>query len=183
MNKINIRNGQAADWDALAQVFHASVRTGALAYTEAQRAAWSPKMRAGADWSLRMTRQAVWVAAAAGSVGAKADGEAGSVGENVDEAPSTPIGFMTLEMNGYLDCAYILAKWQGTGVFRQLYAALEARAQAEGLTRIYTHASLHARPAFAAMGFDTVRPETVKMATGADGQDVWLPRFSMEKRV
>jgi len=118
MDDIPIRNGVAGDWAALARVFHSAVREGALAYTEAQRAAWSPDVKGLADWSLRMTRQDVWVAE-----GAVANGE------------YAPVGFMTLEMNDYLDCAYILPGWQGRGLFRRLYGALEARALEAGSRR------------------------------------------------
>ena len=159
MTKFHIRNGIAADWSALAEIFHLAVRKGAIAYTEAQRAAWSPQVKPLPDWALRMTRQSVWVA----------------------EAGRAPVGFMTLELNGYLDCAYILPHWQGKGVFRRLYEALEAHARGAGLRRIYTHASLHAHPGFTAMGFETLRPETVEMGLDADGQSIWLPRFLMEK--
>lgn len=158
MTKFNIRNGTAADWDRLAEIFHQAVRKGALAYTEAQRTAWSPICKAGPEWSVRMTRQTVWVA----------------------EANDASVGFMTLEMNGYLDCAYIAPGWQGKSLFRKLYTALETQARLEGLNRIYTHASLHARAPFAAMGFAITRPETVKMSTRT-GQSIWLPRFAMEK--
>ena len=161
MQNITIRLGEASDWADLALVFHKAVREGAVAYTETQRAAWSPAVKALPDWSLRMTRQNVWVA--------EADGRAE--------------GFMTLEMNGYLDCAYILPHWQGQGVFRKLYEALEGQACAEGISRLYTHASLHAQPAFGAMGFEVTRPETVNMGAGPDGHDVWLPRFAMEKHL
>lgn len=161
MQNITIRLGEASDWADLALVFHKAVREGAVAYTETQRAAWSPAVKALPDWSLRMTRQNVWVA--------EADGRAA--------------GFMTLEMNGYLDCAYILPHWQGQGVFRKLYEALEGQACAEGISRLYTHASLHAQPAFGAMGFEVTRPETVNMGAGPDGHDVWLPRFAMEKHL
>ena len=159
MQNITIREGDASDWASLAEIFHRAVREGAVAYTEAQRAAWSPAVKALPDWALRMTRQNVWVA----------------------EADGMAAGFMTLEMNGYLDCAYILPHWQGKGVFRRLYEALETQACAEGISRIYTHASLHARPAFAATGFDLVAPETVRMTP--DDEQVWLPRFAMEKRL
>jgi len=154
-HEINIRKGSAPDWGALADVFHRAVRDGAGYYTEAQRAAWSPASRAGADWSVRMSKQSVQVA---------------------ETASGDLVGFMTAELNGYLDCAYILPKARGQGVFRRLYEPLEAEQRTHGMSRMYTYASLHARPAFAAMGYRIIRPETVKMAG-----DVWLPRFAMEK--
>ncbi len=155
-DEIKIRKGTPEDWDALAEVFHAAVHEGAVAYTPEQRAAWSPASKAGPDWSLRLSRQSVVLA---------------------ETEPHGPIGFMTLELNGYLDCAYILAGYQGKGVFRRLYTILEAAAREGNERRIYTHASLHARPAFAAMGYTVIKPETVAV------EDVWLPRFLMEKRL
>ena len=152
-SEINIRKGNPGDWDALAGVFHDAVRRGAVLYTEAQRAAWSPASRAGADWSLRMSRQSVQVA----------------------EVEGRQIGFLTLELNNYLDCAYINPDYKGRGLFRALYTPLEAEARTSGAKKVRTHASLHARPAFAAMGFDVIAPETVSFG------DIYLPRFRMAK--
>ena len=161
MQNITIRLGEASDWADLALVFHKAVREGAVAYTETQRAAWSPEVKLLGDWSLRLMRQTVRVA----------------------EADGIAAGFMTLEMSGYLDCAYIVPQWQGKGVFRSLYEALETQGRKDGISRLYTHASLHAQPAFGAMGFEVTRPETVNMGAGPDGHDVWLPRFAMEKHL
>lgn len=152
-DEINIRKGNSDDWDALAGVFHDAVRRGAALYTEAQRAAWSPANRAGADWSLRMSRQSVQVA----------------------EVGGRQVGFLTLELNDYLDCAYINPDYQGRGLFRALYAPLEAEARKAHARQIKTHASLHARPAFAAMGFEIVAPQTVSFG------DIYMPRFHMAK--
>ena len=153
--EINIRKGSTPDWDGLAEVFHRAVRDGASLYTEAQRAAWSPALRAGPDWSLRMSRQSVRLA---------------------ETRAGEPVGFMTTELNGYFDCAYVLSAYQGQGLFRRLYAPLEAEQHTHGIKRLHVHASLHARAAFEAVGYVTVQPETVEMTNG-----VWLPRFSMEK--
>lgn len=153
-DEINIRKGSAPDWNRLAQVFHRAVREGASLYTQEQRAAWSPASKAGPDWALRMSRQSVMLAETAG-------------GE--------PVGFMTTALNGYLDCAYILAPFQGQGLFRRLYEPLEEELRAYGLKRMHVHASLHARPAFKVFGYSVLRPETVEMG------GVWLPRFAMEK--
>jgi len=153
-DEINIRKGVAADWAGLADVFHIAVLEGAELYTQEQRAAWSPASKAGPDWSLRMARQLVWLAAAGGR----------------------PVGFMTAELNGYLDCAYILKAYQGRGLFKRLYSPLEDAQRANGIQKMWVHASLHARPAFEAVGYKVVRPETVDMGGG-----IWLPRFAMEK--
>ena len=158
--KINIRRGVLADWTGLADVFHRAVNEGAGLYTAVQRAVWSPASRAGADWSLRMSRQSVMLA----------------------ETQQGPVGFISSELNGYFDCAYILKAYQGRRLFRKLYEPLEAEQRDHEVGRLYVHASLHAGPAFAKMGFHIVRPETVKMTTEAH-DDVWLPRFLMEKHL
>lgn len=150
---VQIRRASPADFDALGQVFHAAVREAATAYTEAQRAAWSPALRGGADWAERLGSQLVWMAERAGRA----------------------LGFLTLTPGGEVDLAFILAQAQGHGLFRQLYTALEAEAAQRGLARLWTHASLHAKSPFEAMGFAVTAPETV--AIGAET----FERFHMEK--
>lgn len=156
-DEINIRKGLSSDWDSLADLFHSSVREGAVAYSRELRAAWSPRSRAGADWSLRMNRQNVTVAQTVS-------------GERT--------GFMSAKMNGYIDCAYILAPFQGQGLFKRLYASLEAVQRLNGMKRLHVRASLQARFAFTSVGFNVIRPETVEMCQG-----VWLPRCATEKRL
>jgi putative acetyltransferase len=152
---VQIRRARPADFDALGGVFHAAVREGAPAYTEAQRAAWSPAPRGGAGWTDRLGSQLVWMA--------ETDGRA--------------LGFLTLTPEGEVDLAYILAEAQGRGLFRQLYSALEAEAVHRGLTRLWTHASLHAKSPFESMGFTVTAPESVTL--GAET----FKRFHMEKRL
>ena len=154
-DEINIRKGSPQDWDSLALVFHLAVQEGARRYTKAQRAAWSPASRAGPDWSLRMSKQSVMLA---------------------ETRAGVPVGFMSAEMNGYLDCAYILGGFQGRGLFGQLYMPLEAEQRDIGMKGMHVHASLHARPAFVGVGYKVVAPETVDMGGG-----IWLPRFVMKK--
>lgn len=156
-DEINIRKGKSADWAGLADVFHSAVRDGDSYYTDAQRAAWSPACKAGPDWSLRMSRQSVCVA---------------------ETREGTLAGFISAELNGYFDCAYILPGYRGLGLFGRLYRPLEEEQREAGISRLQVHASLHARPAFAAKGYRVIRPETVQMAGG-----VWLPRFAMEKQL
>ncbi|WP_291069780.1 GNAT family N-acetyltransferase [Hyphomonas sp.] len=150
---VQIRRANPADFGALGQVLHDAVREAATAYSEAQRAAWSPAPREGADWTARLGSQRVWMAAAEGS----------------------PLGFLTLTQEGEVDLAFIRAEAQGRGLFRQLYTALEAEAALRGHNRLWTHASLHAKSPFEAMGFAVVAPETVSLG----GET--FQRFHMEK--
>jgi putative acetyltransferase len=150
---VQIRRASPADFAALGDVFHASVREGAGQYTEAQRAAWSPAPRAGEAWAAHLGAQAVWLA----------------------EMDARPLGFLTLTPDGYVDLAYILARAQGQGLFRRLYEALEGDARRHGIARLWTDASLHAKAPFEAVGFTAAYAETVERA----GER--LKRFRMEK--
>ncbi len=58
---VQIRRATPRDFDALGAVFHAAVREAATAYSEAQRAAWSPAPRAGETWAAHLCAQAVWL--------------------------------------------------------------------------------------------------------------------------
>ena len=133
----------------------AAVREGPSPYTQAQRAAWVPAPREGAAWTERLSAQHVVVA----------EGEDG------------PLGFMSLAKGGYVDLAYVVPHARGTGLFRRLYEAVEAEARARGETRLTTHASLMAEPAFAAVGFAVTAREVVEIA----GER--LARAAMEKRL
>ncbi len=150
---VQIRRATPADFDTLGEVFHEAVREAAIAYSEAQRAAWSPAPRSGEAWVARLGAQQVWLAEADGRI----------------------VGFLTLTPEGYVDLAYILAGAQGQGLFRRLYGAIEAEARARGLTGLWTDASLHAKPPFETMGFTVVLPETVQVG----GET--FKRFRMEK--
>jgi putative acetyltransferase len=145
----------ARDDDALelGAVFFAAVREGPSLYSEAERKAWVPEPPDPAAFAARLARDSVAVADIGGA----------------------PVGFMTLEAAGYIDLAYVLPAHQGRGVFRALYAKIEARARAQGIGRLSVHASLMAQPAFRAAGFAVIQHETVRR-----GPEL-LARAEMEK--
>ena len=140
-----LRVATEADADALGDVMHDAVRRGPSRYTEAQRAAWMPAPRRGPDWTARLARQHVVLDAAP------------------DGGPDGIRGFMSLEDGAYIDFAYIRPAYQGTGLFRALFAAIHAEAERRGGRVLRTHASLMAEPAFAAVGFAVVTRETVEL--------------------
>ena len=150
---VSVRRSAAADADALGLVMYDAIRSGPSRYTQAQRTAWQEQAPAGASWAARLAAQQVWVAQGQGDV----------------------LGFLTLDETGYIDLAFVRAAAQGTGVFSALYAALEAAAVDDGLTRLWTHASLMAQPAFEARGFRAIAHETV------DRNGEVLARAEMEK--
>ncbi|MHA3916494.1 GNAT family N-acetyltransferase [Halovulum sp. GXIMD14793] len=145
-----------AEYDALGQLFHAAVHAEPSPYTKAQRQAWMPEPPNGARWHDRLDGQRVAM---------------------VCDDGQSPLGFMTLRSDGYVDLAYILAAARGHGVFRRLFALIEQEAQALGLTHLSTHASLAAQGPFKAVGFEVVRHEVVQR----DGEH--LKRAEMECRL
>ena len=148
-----VRRSMAVDADALGFVMYNAIRSGPSRYTEAQRIAWQNQPLAGEKWAIRLSEQQVWIA----------------------EMQGDAVGFLTLDKTGYIDLAFVTAAAQGKGVFSALYDALEGAAMEDGPTRLWTHASLMAQPAFEARGFHVIRHETV------DRNGEVLARAEMEK--
>lgn len=152
---ITLRRAGPADHDGLGAVMYDAVHNGPSRYSEAQRLAWMPQPRSGADWDARLAGQAIVLAEHEGEIA----------------------GFMSLAPPDYVDFAYIRPAWQGRGLFRRLYTVIEGIARKNGQTRLTVHASLMAQPAFCAVGFAITTPETVEV------RGETLDRFAMEKRL
>ena len=149
------RWANGGDYAGLAEAMFAAIRSGPSRYTERQRERWAPRPRDGADWIERLDRQEVVLAETAGRI----------------------LGFMSLAPGGYVDFAYIRPEAQGSGLFRRLYTLIERRAAERGEPRLWVHASLMAEPAFAAVGFTVMAPQTVSIG------DETFDRFLMEKHL
>lgn len=149
----------SADYDDLSDVMFDAVRNGPSRYTEAQRENWVPERRSGRDWHARLDRQVIALA-----------------------RDSTGIaGFVSLDAGGYIDFAYIRPEAQGTGLFRRLFDRIQTCSLERGDPRLWTHASLMAQPAFAAMGFEVVEHQTVEIGgesfNRAEMEKLHLPAF------
>ena len=154
MPKAHILNwARPTDYDDLADIVFDAVRNGSSLYTGAQRAAWVPERRGGPEWAARLASQAIVIAR--------------------DEARA--VGFMSLASEGYIDFAYIRPQAQGTGLFRRLFAMIEDKALSQNEPRLWTHASLMAQPAFAAVGLTVTEHQVVQIG------DQHFKRAMMEK--
>lgn len=140
--KFFVRSYVPGDASALGEVFHRSVHEGAaLRYTREECRAWSPEPPATSRWEARLAEAETVVA----------------------ETPTGVLGFMSLDLaRGYLDLAFVLPECMGKGVSGALYAVLENRARASGLTRLTTEASLLAEPFFRRQGWRVVRRQQVE---------------------
>lgn len=143
------------DYDALADIVFDAVRNGPSLYTDAQRAAWVPVRRGGEEWAARLKAQVIAIAR--------------------DETHA--VGFMSLAREGYIDFAFIRPEAQGTGMFRRLFDMIEDKARATNEARLWSHASLMAQPAFAAVGFTIIEHQVVQNG------DQHFDRAMMEKAI
>ena len=153
--QVQIKQAEPRDYDTLGELMFDAVRHGPSPYTEAQRKAWVAAPRKGEDWAERLDRQTIFIAW---------DGD-------------DLLGFMSVELPGYIDFAFIRPNGRGRGLFRQLFIVVEAHARQNGADRLWTHASLMAQGPFEAMGFRVIKHETVT----ANGEV--LKRAEMEKRL
>jgi putative acetyltransferase len=137
-----IRAYEAGDASAIARLFYETVRSVNLAdYTEEQVEAWAPAVPDQQAWHARMSEPD------RRTLVAEEDGEV--------------VGFAELEDDGHLDMLYLRGDAMGRGVGRRLYQALEREARFSGVGRIFTEASITARPFFERHGFGVVREQRV----------------------
>ena len=141
------------DHAELADVMFDAVRNGPSKHAQAQRVAWVPERRRGAEWETRLAAKDIAI---------------GRDGVRI-------IGFMSIEGGGYIDFAFIRPEAQGSGLFRRLFDMVQERARAAHESRLWVHASLMAQPAFAAVGFSVVEHQIVQIG------DQLFQRAMMEK--
>jgi len=129
--EIVLRRYVTEDLDGVIEVFQRAIREVASRdYDAAQVAAWSEVDRdKWRPW--RLTRP-TWAAV-------------------LDEKI---IGFSDLEADGHLDMMFVHPEHQGVGVASLLLATVEDAARQQGLARIFTEASVTARPFFETRGFE-----------------------------
>jgi putative acetyltransferase len=138
---ITIRSYRAADGAVLAALFRASVTAIARRdYTQSQVEAWAPEDMDVARFATRCAAKSTWIAERDGRVA----------------------GFSDLEADGHVDMLYVHPDFQRRGVARALLVHIENLALARGLARLYTEASITARPAFEAQGFRVIAAQTVE---------------------
>lgn len=130
-HEIHLRGYVTEDLDAVIEVFQRAIREVASRdYDAAQIAAWSKvDKRSWRPW--RLTRP-TWVAV---------------LGEKI-------IGFSDLETDGHLDMMFVHPGHQRAGVASLLLSQVERAAREQGLERIFTEASITARPFFESRCFD-----------------------------
>jgi putative acetyltransferase len=79
----------------------------------------------------------------------------------VAEKERRPVGFADLEPNGHIDRLYVSADDQRQGIGRLLVTAILEEAQRAAISRLFTEASITARPFFEAEGFRVITAQVV----------------------
>jgi putative acetyltransferase len=137
---ITVRQFQVADANAIAQLFHDTVReVNRRDYTEAQVKAWAPDNLYFRDWVEACSNRMTYVAETNGEI----------------------VGFGELKPDGHIDCFYCHKDYQGQGVGRVLFQAIAAQAEVLQLPRLFTEASITAKPFFERMGFVVIQAQQV----------------------
>ena len=156
MIAITIRAYRAGDGAELAALFRSSVRSIARRdYTQSQVEAWAPDDIDAARFAERCAAKSTWIA----------------------ECDNRVAGFSDLEEDGHVDMLFVHPDFQRRGVARALLVHIESLARSRGLGRLYTQASITARPAFEAQGFRVITAQTVERR----GES--FTNYRMEKRL
>ena len=149
-----IRAYEAGDASAIVRLFYETVRSVNLAdYSDEQVRAWAPSVPDPNEWHSRMAGRLTLVAEEGGEV----------------------VGFAELEEDGHLDMLYVRKDAVGRGVGKRLCQAAEQKALRLGLERIFTEASITARPVFEGQGFRVLHRNDLLV------RGVEMTNFSMEK--
>jgi putative acetyltransferase len=130
----------ASDADACWQLFQDTVhRVNRRDYTPEQIDAWASRCANPESWCRRFKGNAAYVV----------------------EQGKDIVGFADMNHDGYLDRLFVSADHQRMGVATMLMDAIEATANEWQLPRIYTQASITAKPFFQSRGFIVVAEQTV----------------------
>lgn len=142
------------DIDDLMELFRASVRQVASRdYSPAQVLAWAPDDLDRDLWLQRRGSRPTWVAMIDGRIA----------------------GFTDLEADGHVDMMFVHPDFQGRRVASGLLRHVEAEAADLGLARLFTEASITAKPFFERRGFRVIAEQQVAVR----GQV--LTNYRMEK--
>ncbi|MEO6846139.1 MAG: GNAT family N-acetyltransferase [Chthoniobacterales bacterium] len=153
---MKVRFYQPSEIANLANIFTDAVRSiKPTDYSPTQLAAWAPIPPDFEYWHHRLCSLNVLIA----------------------EEDSKIMGFATFESNGHLDHLYVHPEFQRRGVASALCHSIEQELLFLGITRIFTDASITARPFFEYAGFKMITSQTVQHA------GISFVNYQMEKHL
>lgn len=148
-----IRHYQHGDHIAIAEIFTAAIHEIASKdYNPEQCLAWSDRMPNHDHWRKRCDLKRPFVAVAESEIA----------------------GFLELDPDGHIDCAYIHPQYQRRGIMTRLVQHVIATCFAMNVPRVYVESSITAKPLFEKLGFRVIRQNVVTI------KGVELINYSME---
>ena len=151
----SVRTYVDSDLGSIMELFGRSVREIASHdYDARQIAVWAPATPEPRAWEKRLGTGVVLVA----------------------ECDAELSGFLRAEENGYLDLLYVHPRFKRQGIGSRLVLELAHIASRRNWPRLYTYASITARPFFEQHGFHMLRSQTVER------EGVLLTTFHMERQ-
>ncbi|MEH1844487.1 MAG: GNAT family N-acetyltransferase [Nostoc sp.] len=153
---MRLRIYEIADTEEIMKLFYDTVHEVNIHdYTEEQVDAWAP---ANMDID-------VWIK------------DLGSKFTYVAEEQGKIIGFGELEANGHIDRFYCHQDFQRKGIGKKILEQLELKAKVLKIEKLFTEASITAKPFFESQNFIVVKQQEVKR------RDQKLINFVMEKSI
>jgi putative acetyltransferase len=137
---IKVRLFQTQDAEQIARLFNETIREVNICdYSTSQVKAWAPDDIYFRNWVEVCSSRFTYVADDEGVIA----------------------GFGELETNGHIDCFYCHKNYQRRGVGSQIYQAIEVKAFELSMNRLFTEASITAKPFFQRLGFSIVKEQEV----------------------
>ena len=153
---MNERLYKPSDLPSVIEVYTASIRAlAAPFYSPEQIAAWAPATPLVERWQQRLASVQTFVA----------------------DDDGVLAGFVSYRHDGYLDLLFTHPAFARRGIATRLYFRVESALRSEGCLRVFTHASLAARPFFDRHGFHVDAVENVEC------RGAYLRRFAMHKEL
>ena len=138
---VTLRRHRREDAGPILALFRDTIRrVNRRDYTPGQVEAWAQPGLTVEAWADRL-REATWVVEAEGQL----------------------VAFAELEPDGYIDCFYCHADWQGVGIGSRLMRQLQMEARAAGAQSMFSDVSLTARSFFERHGFIVERSQQVRL--------------------
>lgn len=135
---MELRRYDPADLPEIYRLFYDTVhQVNRADYTQAQVDAWAPREMDRSRWAASLAAHETWVAWEDGQIA----------------------GFGDLGEDGYLDRLYVQKDFLRQGVASAILDRLEQSARRQGCRRVYTEASVTARPFFAHKGYRVVKKQ------------------------
>lgn len=153
---VHLRDFGDGDIAQLISVFEEAVQGLASAdYTPAQIAAWAPKAADHSRWNARLTDRVVIVAEERGSI----------------------VGFTNFGANGHIDMLFVRPSHARRGIASALIERVVTLARRDNISRLFTEASITARPFFEHQGFEVTTAQDVEL------QGQWFRNYRMARQL